>query len=254
MAAIDTVTAIYPVQQKMIDIHTHVVYGVDDGSRSLKMSQEMLRQAATDGIKGICCTTHVRPGHRDFPVQTYLDHLEQLRAFLWQEGLETELYTGCEIMYTSQAAEYARKGLLPTLGGTEYLLIEFMPETPWGMIQHGVREMGNAGFQILVAHVERYGCLREEFSWMEELKDMGCLLQMNAETVLRSHGFLGDRWARRALKSGMIDVVASDMHNISSRKPNLREAWETLKRDYGTECARELTEEAPKRILSRQIY
>ena len=252
MAAIDTVTAIYPVQRKMIDIHTHLVYGVDDGSRSLEMSQEMLRQAAANGVKGICCTTHIRPGHRDFPFQTYMNHLEQLRNFLWQEGLEVQLFTGCEIMYTSRAVEYARKGLLPTLGETDHVLIEFLPETPWGMIQHGVREMGNAGFRIVVAHVERYSCLREEFSWMEELKEMGCLLQMNAETVLRSHGFLGDRWAKKALKTGMIDVVASDMHNITSRKPNMHEAREMLKRDYGNERARELTEEVPERILRKR--
>ncbi|MBR2824055.1 MAG: hypothetical protein IKE24_10260 [Clostridia bacterium] len=233
----------------MIDIHTHVVYGVDDGSRSSEMSREMLRQAAAGGVTGICCTSHARPGHRTFPMADYREHLEDLRCFIREEGLDLHLYEGCEIMYTSVAAETVRADALPTLGGTETVLIEFMPETPWGMIQHAAREMTNAGFGVLVAHVERYNCLRDEASWLEELKDMGCLLQMNADTVLRSRGFLGDRWAKKALKAGLIDVVASDMHNLTSRKPNLAEARNALKREYGEDFARLLTEENPRQIL-----
>ena len=249
MAAIESVTAFSPVQRKMIDIHTHVIYGVDDGSRSPDMSREMIRMAAESGITHLCCTAHARPGHREFSENDYNRNLADLREFVWREDLRIELYTGCEIMYTSRAAETARKGLLPTLGETEYVLLEFMPDTPWGMIQHGIREMGNAGFLILLAHVERYVCLREEFSWLEELKQMGCMLQMNAETVLRSHGMLGDKWAKRALKTGMIDVVASDMHNLSSRKPNMADARQMLKRDFGEKAAKRLTEEVPRRIL-----
>ena len=254
MAAIATVTAIYPVQRKMIDIHTHVVYGVDDGARSLEMSMQMLRNAVEGGITGICCTAHARPGHRLFPAQDYLERLELLQRFLWQEGLDLCLYSGCEIMYTSEAIQALRGGFLPTLGGKGAVLTEFMPEIPWGMMQHAVREMSNAGFHVLVAHVERYECLREAFTWLEELKEMGCFLQMNAETVLRSHGLMGDRWARKALKTGLIDVVASDMHNLTSRKGNLPEARAMLKRDYGEETALRLTEDTPRRILEGSLW
>ncbi len=211
---------------------------------------EMLRASAAAGVTEICCTTHCRPGHREFPRQAYAERLEALRDFVWREDLRIELHAGCEIMYTSEAAAALRHGLIPTLGGTGNVLVEFMPETPWGMIQHAVREMGNAGFGVVAAHVERYACLRQEFSWLEELKDMGAALQMNAEAVLRSHGFLGDRWARRALKTGLIDVVASDMHNISSRRQNMREAWEILRKDYGESRAAELTELNPRKILT----
>ncbi|MBQ8072938.1 MAG: hypothetical protein IJ231_04140 [Clostridia bacterium] len=237
----------------MTDIHTHVVFGVDDGSRSLEMSQEMLREAAEAGVTEICCTSHCRPGHRDFPRQAYEEHLAQLRAFLWEEGLEITLHPGCEIMYTSEAAAAARTGAAPTLGGSGFVLLEFMPETPWGMMQHALREMGNAGLQVLVAHVERYACLRDEFSWLEEMKDLGATLQMNAQTVIRSQGFLGDRWARKALKAGMIDIVASDMHNLTSRKPNMGEAWKVLKKELGEDRARELVEETPHRILTSRV-
>ena len=237
----------------MIDIHTHVVYGVDDGSRSLEMSQQMLRNAAESGVTGICCTAHARPGHRPFPAQDYLARLDILQRFARQEGLDLRLFSGCEIMYTSEAAAALRGGYLPTLGGTDNVLVEFMPDTPWGMIQHAVREMSNAGFHVLAAHVERYACLREEFSWLEELKEMGCLLQMNAQTVLHSRGLMGDRWARKALKAGLIDVVASDMHNLTSRRGNLPEARGMLKRDYGEETAWRLTEENPRRILEGSL-
>ena len=243
------VTAISTVIRKMIDIHTHVVFGVDDGSRSLEMSQEMLRQAAAGGVRGICCTSHARPGHRPFPAREYLERLETLRQFVLGEGLDIQLFHGCEIMYTSEAVRAVREGNVPSLAGKDTVLMEFMPDTPWGMVQHGVREMSNAGFRVLVAHVERYECLREVFSWLEELRELGCLLQMNADTVLRSRGMMGDRWARKALKAGLIDVVASDMHNLTNRKSCLPEARQALKRNYGEETARRLTEDNPQRIL-----
>ncbi len=233
----------------MIDIHTHVIYGVDDGSRSPEMSREMLVRSAEAGVTGICCTSHCTPGRRTFPAQEYLNRLEELRRFLQAEGIPLDLYQGCEIMYTSDAVRWAVGGFLPTLAETDWVLMEFLPETDWATLIHGIREMTNAGFLVTVAHVERYACLRDGMDRLEEIRDHGALCQMNAATVVRARGMMGDRWARKALKSGLIDVVASDMHNLTNRPPNMGEGRETLKKMLGESEARRMTEETPLRIM-----
>ena len=108
MAAIAMVTAIYPVQRKMIDLHTHVIYGVDDGSRSAEMSREMLRQAAAGGVSRICCTTNVRPGHRAFPAQPYRERIEELQAFLTEEALTNIADTTLENVKEFFETEYSK--------------------------------------------------------------------------------------------------------------------------------------------------
>lgn len=233
----------------MIDIHTHVIYGVDDGSASPDMSRGMLRAAAAQGVTTMVCTSHCTPGYRPFPWEIYLARLEELRSFLRAEGLGLELLPGCEILYTDQAASLARRGEIPTLNGGRAALVEFLPETPWDTIRRAAREFGNTGLRMTAAHVERYACLREDLSRLAELREEGVFCQMNAETAVRSAGLFGDRWAKKALKTGLIDAVASDAHNLTSRAPNLERARESLEKNLGEAAARRLLEEGPGEIL-----
>lgn len=234
----------------MIDIHTHVIYGVDDGSASPDMSRDMLRRASEQGVTALACTSHCTPGYRPFPRDRYLNRLEELQGFANREGLPLRLLTGCEILYTDRAVSMIRGGEIPTLNGTDRALVEFLPEASWDTVRRAVREFGNAGLRMVAAHVERYDCLRENLLRLREMRDEGVLCQMNAETAVRSAGLFGDRWARKALKSGLIDAVASDAHNLSSRAPNLKEARQSLEKAYGGEMARRLLEEGPREILN----
>ncbi|MBR0215387.1 MAG: hypothetical protein IJL96_00570, partial [Clostridia bacterium] len=99
-------------------------------------------------------------------------------------------------------------------------------------------------------HVERYQCLHEDMDRLYALHDdYDVICQMNASTVIRSHGLFGDKWARKALKAGLIDVAASDAHDLSARACNIAECRRILEKDYGAEMARELTEDMPYHIL-----
>ena len=144
----------------------------------------------------------------------------------------------------------ARRGEIPTLANRRYVLVEFLPISDWVQVQKAIREFANAGLQMVCAHVERYQCLHEDMDRLYEMHDeYGVICQMNASTILRSHGMFGDRWARKALKAGLIDVAASDAHNTSDRACNMKECRRILVKDYGEDKARELTEDMPYRIL-----
>ena len=232
------------------DIHHHIVYGVDDGSRDLETSIGMLKKAVENGVKGICCTSHAMPGHKPFPWKDYMAHLEELGAYIQKENLPLTLFTGCEILYAEKAAEMARRGEIPTLARGSHVLVEFLPITDWVQIQKAAREFANAGLRMVCAHVERYQCLHEDMDRLYALHDdYDVICQMNASTVIRSHGLFGDKWARRALKTGLIDVAASDAHDLSARACNIAECRRILEKDYGAETARELTEDMPYHIL-----
>ena len=234
----------------MIDIHHHLVFGVDDGSRDFEMSQAMIRKAMENHVTAICCSSHCTPGHRPFPWDTYMDHIRQLGDWIAQEGLALTLYSGCEILYTDAAARMAVQSEIPTLAGTSSVLVEFIPNVEWDLICHACRDMGNHGLNMVIAHVERYQCLHENMKRLHELHDSyGVYLQMNCNSVLKAHGFFGDRFAKYAVKERLIDVAASDSHNVSSRACNMLACHDMLVRDYGEDMAYRLTEEQPKKIL-----
>ena len=234
----------------LADIHAHVVYGVDDGSRSLEMSQKLLLSAGESGVGVICCTSHCTPGHRAFPWEVYRRHLEQLQSFIRRDRLQMELYTGSEILYTNETPNLLRKGEIPTLGGSDTVLVEFLPGVPWKDLSAAVREIRNAGFRMVIAHVERYECLHEDLDRISELREIGGLMcQMNAKPVLGSKGMLGNRWARKALKNNLIDIVASDMHHPVSRPCNLRKAYSTLRGLLGEEAAIRMTRDNPLKAM-----
>ncbi len=232
------------------DIHHHIVYGVDDGSKDMEMSIGMLNKAVENDVGIICCTSHAMPSREPFPWKAYLEHIEKLGDYIQREQLPITLYTGSEILYTEQAAEMARRGEIPTLARGRSVLVEFLPIADWIQIQKAIREFANAGLQMICAHVERYQCLHEEMDRLYEMHDeYGVICQMNASTVIRSHGFFGDKWAKKAIKAGLIDVAASDAHNVSERACNMKECRRILTKDYGEEMARELTERMPQQIL-----
>ena len=180
----------------LVDLHHHLVYGVDDGSRSREMSQAMLARAAEQGVTHIACTSHTRPGEHDLNMDRYLRHIDTLRGMIGESGYDITLFTGCEIMYTSRTPRLLREGKVPTLGGTANVLVEFMPETPLEFIRRALMDTAEAGFHVVLAHAERYVCLHEGDVLAALKEETYPTIQMNADTVLRAKGLFGDRFAR----------------------------------------------------------
>lgn len=220
-----------------VDIHHHLVYGVDDGARTFEDMQKMILRAAQEGVTDIVCTSHATPGGRPFPADVYISHLEKAREWIAQEGISLRLYNGCEILYTDASARLLKEGHLPSLADTYNALVEFTPDTDFKRMCDAARSIGNAGFNVIFAHVERYQALRN-FNHVKALRDdYDVYMQMNANTVVTKKGFFFDRWVRHMLDEGFIDCVATDAHNITSRPCSMRICYEMLKERYGREVA-----------------
>ena len=135
-----------------VDIHQHVVYGVDDGPRSAEESLEMLRLAQRDGVTHIIATSHAYPAMEPFPAERYLRHLGVLRQACRDEGIAVSISAGCEIFYSDVAIRQLQERRIPTLADTSCVLVEFDPLTPWEGILDAVRKLSNRGYRTVVAH------------------------------------------------------------------------------------------------------
>lgn len=233
----------------LVDIHQHLLYGVDDGSKTLGDAQAMLRRACEQGVTHLVLTPHATPGEEKFPAEECSYQFQELQVWCDQEELPILLYSGAEILYTDATVRALTDMTVPTLAGTRHVLVEFLPTVTWEELQGAARRLGSVGYSPVFAHVERYRCLRSLDRLAELHDDYQVITQVNANTFLRKKGFLENRWLRMAMEEELIDVAASDAHGMSFRPCQLGECYREIKKTYGTDMARRLCVEYPGYII-----
>ena len=185
------------------DYHAHFVYGVDDGARTREEMFAMLDAAAADGVTRLFATSHSTPGMEPFPRDVYQRHLDFARAYCAEKGYDLMLESGSELLYTPAAAYAAAEHSLITLGGTDWVLLEFVPD------------------------IERYPRLARSGALPRLKEQYGIRCQVNAATVLEG-GFFQRRKLDRWLKDGLVDAISSDAHNCTTRATRMQAAYERL--------------------------
>lgn len=226
----------------MTDLHSHILYGVDDGARSLAESREMLAQAKDMGYTKIVSTRHwVDSQFKDKSEEVKIsENLERLKQEAKKIGIE--VLRGTEVMISPETLEEIVDGRVDTLGGSRTVLIEFQIGSIERSGIESVRRIVEAGYTPLVAHVERYRWKRET---LVELKNLGAVLQMN----IRAGAMGRDEW-REWLTAGFIDILATDAHRAEGRSYELADEMEVLKELLGDERFEILTEINPGRLLA----
>ena len=223
------------------EIHGHFVYGVDDGAQTEEITTAMLDAAAEQGVTRIFATSHMTPGMELFPQERYDRHLEQARTYCTRKGYPITIYPGAELLYNPALEAYAREHSLPGLGGSEWVLLEYLPNVSAKELERGLAQIARCGYSVLLAHIERYACL-EGHGLLKKLKETYPVkYQVNCSTVLEPGGFWRKRRIEGWFQKGLIDIVASDAHNTTSRPVKLKQTYERLEQQYGTRMAEQLT-------------
>ncbi len=208
----------------MIDVHAHLLPGVDDGASDWEEARWMLNCAYEQGIHAVIATPHY--SHRQDP-----DRLRQKAQKLAIEAekiaSDFKVYLGQEILYFDSIVEHLQEGHALTLADSRYVLVEFMPQTPYKKMYQGIRKIMLAGFYPVVAHVERYDALRDE-GQMEELAETGCMMQMNYRSLEGGFFNRNVRWCRRQVLAGRIGLLGTDAHHRDYRTPEIRESLRWL--------------------------
>lgn len=225
----------------MTDLHSHILYGIDDGARSLEESREMLHQAKGLGYKRVVSTRHW-PNSQFKGDGEKIDISERLEI-LRVEGkkIGIEILRGMEVMISPETLREIEGGQVDTLGGSKVVLMEFQIGSIDKSGIETVRRVVEAGYTPLIAHVERYRWRRET---LVELKKLGGVLQMN----IRAAALGKEQW-REWLTSGLIDILATDAHRAEGRSYELKEEVATLKNLLGDERFKILMGVNPKRLL-----
>ena len=210
---------------KLFDIHCHILHNVDDGSRDLEMSLDMLHIAYEEGTRDIILTPHYMLGRNSYTYAQLDERYEELKAAVKADGTmpDLNLYLGNEVLYEEGILTRLKEGDIHTLNMTKYVLLEYNIRTPYTEILHSIDELTQARYWPVIAHVERYQSLEDRIDRIEELIGMGCLLQMNISSI--DNGFLNEnkRWCRKLMKKGYITFLATDAHNADSRAPYTQE-------------------------------
>lgn len=176
------------IELGVVDIHTHVLPGIDDGAEKMALSYRMLRRSYKQGVRKVIATPHYATYHWRTKPQQIQELMEKLAARVRKAMPDLELYRGQEIQYFEGMVEMLREGKLLTLAGSRYVLTEFLPTSSWSQIERAVRELTMAGYLPVLAHIERYQCLREK-GRLEELMKEGAYLQMNYGSLTKLSHF-----------------------------------------------------------------
>ena len=223
------------------DLHQHVLWGMDDGPQTSEQMRALLRQNVEEGIRLVFATAHAYPKLRAFDLALYRERLAEANACCESEGWPLRVVPGCEIHYCDSVPDLLTAGKLPALGNSRHVLIEFDHNAALSQIGEAADSLYRAGFQPVLAHVERYQrlvCSPERAMDMRE--EYGLLYQMNSETVLQPRGFREKRFVKRMLASCAIDAIATDAHDAIHRPARMKVAYQKIAKEQGMDYAERL--------------
>ncbi|MCD8337790.1 MAG: capsular biosynthesis protein [Lachnospiraceae bacterium] len=231
------------------DIHCHILPGVDDGSKSIEETHELLRREYEDGVRTIIVTPHYR-------LEMFEPELPRIYRAFWAACDEAagiapdlKLYMGCEFHANMEMVETLKSGGRPTMAGSRFVLTEFRESTPFSYIKERVLALRSAGYRPVIAHAERYDCMRKEIEHAEEITDLGARIQINAGSLLGDTGYVLRQYCRELIEEDLVWYVASDAHNLKDRKPNLGKCADWLEKKYGYGYTKRLLVDNPAEII-----
>lgn len=231
---------------KLIDIHAHILPGLDDGASGQEESLKMIQMAEKQGISAIVATPHHSP---QFPNsrQDVLEAYKRLKEAATGKT-SVQIFCGQEIFYSEDTIEQLRAGEQMTMAGSSWILVEFMPFDPFTRIFQGCSRLLSAGYGIILAHVERYDCLRDP-AHVEELLRMGVKFQMNFRPIGGAWYGKTTRWCRTMLKEYKIHFLGTDMHNTDKRSPETQQAISWMRKHLEDEYLQAVCWENAEKIL-----
>lgn len=236
----------------MIDLHSHILPGIDDGARSLEVSLEMARIAVADGITTMACTPHIYPGLYMNHTAGILAARKVLQAELDAHGIPLRLAIGADVHLVPGLVAQLRAGTVPSLQQTRYLLLEPSHHVAPPRFAESVFELVAAGYVPVITHPERLTWVEDHYEVFAQLVRQGAWMQVTAGAVTGLFGKRSAYWAERFLGDGLTHILATDAHSAGRRSPVLSQARERAARLLGEEEAELLVQGRPAAILRNE--
>ena len=236
----------------MIDIHCHLLPGIDDGPKTLVESLELARAAVDNGIHRAVTTPHLHPGRYENTRSTIAQPLRELRAALQEEQINLEISAAAEVRLSPEILRLIEKDEVPFLGkmdGYWIMLLEFPhSHIPLGAVNLVQRLLAKK-IRPIIAHPERNKDVIRDLDKIKPFIDMGCLLQLTASSVIGRFGEAAELRARELLERGVTFILATDAHNLKGRRPFLREGVIAAAEIVGGKAAHAMVYKNPLAIV-----
>ena len=216
------------------DIHQHFLYGMDDGVKSIHDMRRMIDAAYRSGVRTMYATPHVSPGRRAFNWDDYAERLNRAQVYCDKKNYRLNIIGGAEIFYTPATIRLLNEGRIPMMGNSRYVLVEWNIATEFSSIFKDIRDISNAGYTVIVAHIERYQSMWLRIQEIRRLKqDFGIRIQVNCDALLDKRSFFMKHFLNRLIREDLVDYVASDAHGTRYRKIRMAEADCYIRKKYG---------------------
>lgn len=225
---------------KYIDMHCHILPEVDDGAGSMEETIQMLQLAYEEGIRCIIATPHHHPRRgRECP-QVLRRKLASVRREAGKIDDKFRVYMGMEVFFGEDIPKRLQQREIITMNNRNSILVEFSPMDSFGYMQRGMQQIQMAGYNVILAHAERYHCLVDNMEFVEHFWNMGIDIQVNAGSIVGESGIKIKKFVKQLMVQNWVFGVGTDAHGPDKRAPRMKHAAEYVKKKYGEEYMRRI--------------
>lgn len=233
----------------MIDLHCHMLPGIDDGAPDLDVALAMARCAVADGITVTACTPHIYPGLYENTADGIHRAIKALQDALVTADIPLTLVAGADTHLCPDMVARLKDGSIPSLNGSRYFLFEPPHHVAPPRIEDTVFSLLAAGFVPVITHPERLTWIDDHYSKFKDMVHSGAWIQLTAGSITGRFGPRPKYWAERILDDGLCHIVATDSHHIDRRPPLLAEARDAVAARLGLQEAENTVSIRPQGIL-----
>ena len=226
--------------ERFVDAHCHVLPEVDDGAQSMNETRQMLQMAYDEGIRYIIATPHHHPRRGKASPRQLRRQLKLVREEAEKISEKLRVYLGTEVYFGQDVPDKLKEEKILTMNRTRYVLVEFSPIDSFDYICQGIQQIQMKGFEVILAHIERYRSMREDIGRAEHLADMGVRIQVNAGSITGQSGWKIKRYIKQLMDRDLVFCVGTDAHDNGRRAPRMKKAAEYVKKKYGEDYARRI--------------
>ena len=234
----------------MIDVHSHIVFGVDDGSKNIEHSIQIIKQGYTAGFKTIIATPHYMEDAYEVNKEEIANIIRVLEAKLKEENCPVQILQGNEIYITNNINKLLDENKAVTLCGSKYVLFELPLNAEVMNLNQIVYQILEKGRVPILAHPERYPFVKKDPKALFDLAENGVLFQCNFGSAIGQYGHDAKKTLKKLLKYNLVSFFGSDVHRPNTIYSNMDEALEKLKKLIGEEKLYELTTLNPEKIIN----
>ena len=237
----------------MIDLHSHILPGIDDGAANIEVSVDMAKASVANGVTVLACTPHILPGVWNNTGPQIRRGVAKLQQTLDERGIDLRLVTGADVHIAPDLVGAIRSGRVLTLHDTRYILLELPHHVAPPHADECFFALLTAGYIPIFTHPERLSWIQQHYDLMRRLVGSGVWMQITAGSLTGSFGKRAQYWAEKMLGDGFVHILASDTHNVGPRPPVLAEGWEIARKIVGDEEALHLVVTRPYGILNNEM-